>query len=234
LLVFLLDSFLKVDLKSPRANSGLASTFYYSAIMSMLPPFRVAFALLVKPKALGFLMLIGQFVLGGLMFLAGAQKLVTRRGFERTLRYTFEVPRSLSVPLAVGLPIAECGLGVALLVLVQMRITPLITGLMLLVFTGKLMQLRLNGLRSLDCGCFGSDQEEHPIANLILRNCFLIALATTVFLMPPNSAFWPRESRLVYVGLAATTTITFLVAATLIGRGFVLFRGLGQDGRSPE
>lgn len=185
----------------------------------------------VELKGFGFLVLLSQFVLGGLMLLAGAQKLISRQGFERTLRYTFDTPRSFSVPLSICLPVIECLLGLALIFLVQIRITSLLTGLLIVLFSGKLIQLRISGTRNLDCGCFGSDQEERPISNLLGRNLLLVVLAVMVFVAPPNSASWPAENRLIYVGLAATTAISFLLLAAMINRGLVLFRGVAHTGK---
>jgi hypothetical protein len=201
--------------------------------MLTFQPFGFQFIAFLDPGSLQFYVLLCQFVLGGLMLVAGLQKVFSRNEFERTLRYTFGIPRRFSASLALCLPVVESLLGLMLIYLVQSRIASSLTALLLVLFSCKLIQLRLVGIQSLECNCFGTDQEERPISILIFRNMLLIVLAAIVFLEPPNPASWSVEHPFIYVVLTATTAISFLLLVSIFSRVLILFRGAAHATKNP-
>lgn len=84
-----------------------------------------------------------RFVLGPLLLVSGCNKLSARADFEKTLFYTFNVPRRLSALIARYLPVVEIVVGMCVLAGLQARVAAIATAVLLGLFCGKLLQLYL-------------------------------------------------------------------------------------------
>lgn len=164
--------------------------------------------------------------------MAGWNKSSNRTDFEKVLRYGFNVRRSHSTIIGRYLPVLEIILGLSLVLGVKVRLTAAGVILLLILFSGKLIRLRLAGVRRLLCGCFGSSQEEHSIAGLTARNALLVALAAVVAFIPSDFlSSWPAGPRAPEVVLTACTSIGCFLIVTMIPRIYLTFHGAGRTQR---
>jgi len=90
----------------------------------------------------------------GLMFiLAGLTKILKPKPFVEALRTYMILPVSLLSPVAVGLPLAELGLGIAILRLGQSRAIAVMCALLLLTFAVAMAVNLSRGHGNTPCGC---------------------------------------------------------------------------------
>ncbi len=115
-----------------------------------------------------------RWLLGGLFLWAGAVKLVAPKSFARTIDAFGLVPEPLLAPLAIGLPLLELGIGMA--VIRRWRGGgPAMAGLLLL-FMAVLGYALAQGL-DIDCGCFSiADRQAHTSLQTALgRDLLMLA-----------------------------------------------------------
>lgn len=99
------------------------------------------------------------------------------------------VPDALIGPMAVGLPLLEALVGVALVTGVHARGAALIASGMLIAFAIGMVQAIARGI-DLDCGCFGHVVETRVSWLTVTRNVAL-TLACALVVLGPDLPLWP-------------------------------------------
>ena len=122
---------------------------------------------------------IARLVVGGVLLVAGALKVIDPQSSVAAVRAYELVPGWLERPIGWGLPFLELGLGLLLLAGLFTRIAALVSGLLLVVFIIAVVSAAVRGL-SIDCGCFGGGGQVAPgqtaYAAEIVRDLALLAL----------------------------------------------------------
>lgn len=95
--------------------------------------------------------------LAALFLWTGAQKLLEPGAFAASIANYRVLPEALVGAAAVGLPVLEMVVGLALLVPAYAQGAAVIVALLLSVFAAAMAQSKLRGI-DLDCGCFGAEQ----------------------------------------------------------------------------
>lgn len=113
----------------------------------------------------------------GLFFLtAGVLKATDMEHFIRQVRdYQIISDRVALVLTAWGLIVAECALGVGLVVLYRPRLILTLTGLLLVIFLGATGRAWMTGATE-DCGCFGAWAKRTPAEAMIEDLILLVAI----------------------------------------------------------
>lgn len=93
-------------------------------------------------------------VLGVVWLWAGWSKLHDPRAFVQTVRAYDATPEWLSKAIGYGLPVLEVCIGILLIVGVAVRISAIVSAVLLLVFLVGLVQAAARDIQ-LECGCFG-------------------------------------------------------------------------------
>lgn len=132
-----------------------------------------------------------------LLFLwAGVSKLLDPKTFARSIDAFGLVPEPMLVVTALGLPVLEIFIAVA--VALRWRCGLPLMGAMLLLFIGVLWYGVLQGLE-VDCGCFSlAEQGTHTsLRQAFWRDWLMLAAALYVYLTdrPGRSAFKRQPSR---------------------------------------
>lgn len=117
-------------------------------------------------------------LLGGLLVVAGAAKLLDRRGFLMAVAEYRVLPKALERPYAALVPWVETALGVLLLLGLGTTVAAALAIPLLLSF-GIAIGLNLWRRREFDCHCFGSLREE-PIGWPLLLRAALLSGAAAV------------------------------------------------------
>ncbi len=99
------------------------------------------------------------------------------------------LPDSVIGPMAVGMPLLELLVGLALVSGVHARGASLVAAGMLVVFAIAMIQAIVRGI-DLDCGCFGHVVETRVSWLTVLRNVAL-TIASLVVVMGPDLPLWP-------------------------------------------
>jgi hypothetical protein len=142
---------------------------------------------------------------------SGVMKLRDVEAFEGSLANYQLAPTSLEKPLAYLLPIFEC-IAAAGLLLASTRVAAASMALALLVvFTGAIGINLARGRTNIDCGCFGPALRQELSGWLLLRNLFLMMLATTVIL--PTSGRAIESIDLVTIVLGGLTLVILYASA---------------------
>ncbi|TSD97213.1 DoxX family membrane protein [Skermania sp. ID1734] len=107
------------------------------------------------------------------------------------------LPESLVRPVATGLPALEIALGLLLVIGLGVRVTALVSALLLLVLIAAIASSWARGL-SIDCGCFGgggaADVGAWDYAREILRDIGFLILAGWLIAFPRSAfALGPRS-----------------------------------------
>jgi protein-disulfide isomerase len=129
---------------------------------------------------------LARLVLGVVWLWAGWAKLRSPRSFTQVVRAYDATPEWLSKAIGYGLPVLEICLGVLLIVGVVVRMTAIVSALLLVVFAIGLIQAAARDIQ-LSCGCFGGGGATGGKTTYtldLLRDAGLLVLA--VFL-----ARWP-------------------------------------------
>ena len=95
--------------------------------------------------------------LAALFIWTGAQKLIEPGAFAAAIANYRVLPDLLVGFAAVGLPVLELVVGLALLWPLYAQGAAVIVGVLLVVFAAAMAQSKLRGI-DLDCGCFGASQ----------------------------------------------------------------------------
>lgn len=117
---------------------------------------------------------------------AAVPKLGDPVAFARDIDHYRLVPAPLLGPLAVGLPLLEALIGVALITGVHAQGAALVALVMLLSFAGGMVQALARGI-DLDCGCFGSALAARVSGFTVARNLGLAALCLPVLFLRPGA-----------------------------------------------
>lgn len=123
----------------------------------------------------------GRVLLSALFLWAAVGKIIDPQEFSTAIANYQLLPAAVVPPLAVGLPVFEVILSLTLLWPPLHRGSALLTGLMLWMFAGAMLQAQMRGI-DLDCGCFGTDTPVAVGADTILRNLALGSLALWIAL----------------------------------------------------
>jgi hypothetical protein len=87
---------------------------------------------------------------------AGSAKLIDPGTFAQDISHYRVLPEKLIPALAVGLPVLECVVALALLTRAYLSGAAWLSTGMLALFAGAMAQAKLRGI-DLDCGCFGRE-----------------------------------------------------------------------------
>jgi uncharacterized membrane protein YphA (DoxX/SURF4 family) len=119
--------------------------------------------------------------LGCVFLWAGAAKIIDPRAFARTISAYDLVPDLLLVPLAIGLPVVEILVGLAILLNVRWGLQ-LVSGLLAL-FLALLAYGIKKGL-NVDCGCFSAQElgAQDGLRLAFLRDLGLMAIVAYLFI----------------------------------------------------
>jgi peroxiredoxin/uncharacterized membrane protein YphA (DoxX/SURF4 family) len=123
-------------------------------------------------------LLLARLLLGAIFGIAGIAKLADRRGTHEAVQ-GFGVPAGLALPLALGLPVAELTIAIALLPRATAAEGALAAAGLLLLFTTGIAVNLARG-RSPDCHCFGQLHSAPAGWRTLARNGGLAGLAAFV------------------------------------------------------
>jgi len=145
-------------------------------------------------STVGWVMLAGRLLLGGVWIAAGAAKLPDPAGSVRAVRAYQVLPEAIVPVVGFGLPVLEVALGLLLVLGVAVRFGAILSAFLLVAFIAGVSSAWARGL-AIDCGCFGgggavaADRTRYGIE--ILRDSALLLVAVAL-------ARWPA-SRLALV-----------------------------------
>lgn len=108
-----------------------------------------------RADVLGWLVLAGRLVLGGVWIVAGALKVTDLDASVRAVRAYRLLPDLAAQVLGAGLPVVEIVLGVLLVVGLGVRVAGALSVLLMGAFVVGIASAWARGLQ-IDCGCFGS------------------------------------------------------------------------------
>src|SRR5689334_9485583 len=165
-------------------------------------------------------LLVLRLLLALVFAVAGIAKLVDRDAFRRTLG-EFGMPRRLTGPGAVLLPLAELAVAVLLIPGATARIGAGAALALLAVFCGAVAVALVRGVRP-DCACFGSVRSAPVGRGTLGRNAFLGALAAAVTL-DPGASLAPAALAAAALGLALVP-VAWLCQELLRRHGRLLLR----------
>lgn len=114
--------------------------------------------------------------LAALFLWTGAQKLLEPGAFAASIANYRVLPELLVGAVAIGLPVLEVVVGLALLVPLYARGAAVIVAALLVVFAAAMAQSKLRGI-DLDCGCFGAEQQSQVSWLKVTVNLGLAMLA---------------------------------------------------------
>jgi len=128
--------------------------------------------------------------LGVVWIVAGAAKVTALDESVRAVRAYRLLPDLAAQIVGAGLPVVEILLGVLLLLGAGVRVSAVLSALLMLAFVIGIGSAWVRGLR-IDCGCFGSGGElaagEQPTyGRELVRDLALLAAAVVVALSPPG------------------------------------------------
>lgn len=150
--------------------------------------------------------------LAGVLFTAGAGKLLDRKGAERSAR-RFGVPGEMAGPFAVALPLVEIALAFLLVYGPTFVYGAAGAALLLTVFTLVMAWQMVRG-RAPDCHCFGQLHSEPVGVRTLLRNAGLILLALLLL--------FNVEAETGFARLTGIADPAFVLGLALAGMLFVL------------
>jgi uncharacterized membrane protein YphA (DoxX/SURF4 family) len=185
----------------------------------------------METSALEFLAFVARLAVGSLFLIAGATKLLDRRGLERTLasfplaRPIARSPARLRSASAV-IPIVELLLGALFVV----GIAPLLTGaaiVMLLALFTLGLALALSRQESAPCGCMGARSAKPLSGTHIARNGGFIAAATFGALASGGSPSLPLA------GADESVAVAWLGAAVAAGLATMVIRSQSLGAPAP-
>ena len=135
-------------------------------------------------------------VLGGVLLVAGAAKIIDPQASVAAVRAYELLPDGLATVVGWGLPFVEIVLGVLLLAGIAVRPAALATAVLLVVFIAAVASAAARGL-SIDCGCFGGGGPVPPgqtaYAAEIVRDLALLAVAGWLVARPQSRLSLGRD-----------------------------------------
>ncbi len=142
---------------------------------------------------------------------SGVIKLRDIEAFEGSLANYQIVPTWLEKPLAYLLPMLECTAAVGLLPTSTRALAASMVLALLLIFSLAISVNLARGRTNIDCGCFGPALRQELSGWLLLRNLFLMILATFVIL--PTSGRPTESLDAVTIALGALTLVILYASA---------------------
>jgi uncharacterized membrane protein YphA (DoxX/SURF4 family) len=133
---------------------------------------------------------IARLILGGVWIAAGVTKVTDLDASVRAVRAYRLLPETLAQVIGAGLPMVEILLGVLLIVGAGVRVSAVVSAVLMSAFVVGIASAWARGLR-IDCGCFGSGGElaagQDPTYGLELaRDTGLLLLSLFVAARPPG------------------------------------------------
>jgi uncharacterized membrane protein YphA (DoxX/SURF4 family) len=133
--------------------------------------------------------LVFRLVLGGVLLAAGLLKYQHLDKSQMAVRAYELLPIALANFLGLVLPFLEIAVGILLIIGAAVRVSALISGLLMLAFSIGIAQAWARGL-SIDCGCFGGGGQVAPgTANYLpelVRDAGLALMAFYLFRFPQS------------------------------------------------
>lgn len=126
-------------------------------------------------------------VLAGVLGYAGLLKVGDPLASTRAVRAYQLLPESVVKPVGYGLPFLEIALAVLLVVGLAVRVSGILSGLLMLAFIVAIISVWVRGI-SIDCGCFGGggevDASQTKYPQEILRDVGLVAASAWLAIFP--------------------------------------------------
>lgn len=133
--------------------------------------------------------LIFRLVLGGVLLVAGLLKYQHLDKSQMAVRAYELLPIALANFLGIVLPYLEIAVGILLIIGAAVRVSAVISGLLMFAFSIGIAQAWARGL-SIDCGCFGGGGQVAPgTANYLpelVRDAGLAFMAFYLFRFPQS------------------------------------------------
>lgn len=143
----------------------------------------------MSPKVLTIVATVFRFVLAGILLYAGGIKIMEPHG-ARDAIFAYRIfPPSWGGVLGYALPLLEIGLGLLLLIGLFVRISALVTAILMLAFVAGIASVWSRGY-SIDCGCFGGGGDISPEGRAarytqeILRDLLFAGMGFWLFAKP--------------------------------------------------
>jgi uncharacterized membrane protein YphA (DoxX/SURF4 family) len=133
--------------------------------------------------------LVFRLVLGGVLLAAGLLKYQHLDKSQMAVRAYELLPIALANFLGLVLPFLEIAVGILLIIGAAVRVSALISGLLMLAFSIGIAQAWARGL-SIDCGCFGGGGQVAPgtasYLPELVRDAGLALMAFYLFRFPQS------------------------------------------------
>ena len=133
--------------------------------------------------------LVFRLVLGGVLLIAGLLKYQHLDKSQMAVRAYELLPIALANFLGIVLPFLEIAVGILLIIGAAVRVSAIISGLLMFAFSIGIAQAWARGL-SIDCGCFGGGGQVAPgTANYLpelVRDAGLALMAFYLFRFPQS------------------------------------------------
>jgi uncharacterized membrane protein YphA (DoxX/SURF4 family) len=135
------------------------------------------------------IVLVLRLVVAAVFLAASLPKIADPTSFATDIDNYRMVPDALIGPMAIGLPLLETVVGIALVTGVHARGASIVAAAMLVTFAIAMVQAIARGI-DLDCGCFGHVVETRVSWLTVARNASL-TLACVVIARGPDLPLWP-------------------------------------------
>jgi uncharacterized membrane protein YphA (DoxX/SURF4 family) len=149
----------------------------------------VATPVATRPAATPWVSTAARLVLGAVLVVAGAVKVVDPQASVAAVRAYELLPPGLETLVGWGLPFLELVLGLLLLTGIAVRPTAVATAVLLGLLVTAVASAAARGL-SIDCGCFGGGGSVPPgqtaYAAAIVRDLALLATAVWLIARPQS------------------------------------------------
>jgi uncharacterized membrane protein YphA (DoxX/SURF4 family) len=135
--------------------------------------------------------LIFRIVLAGVLLYAGGVKLIEPHGARDAIMAYRIFPPAWAPVMGYALPLLEIALGLFLLVGLFIRLSAIITALLMFAFVAGIISVWVRGY-SIDCGCFGGGGDISPAGRAarytqeIVRDLVFTGMGLWLFV-------WPRS-----------------------------------------
>jgi len=147
-------------------------------------------AFLATPRG-RILVVVLRFVVASLFLTSSITAISDPTAFATDIDNYRMMPDGLIGPMAVGMPLLELLVALALVTGVHARGAALVASAMLVVFAIAMVQAIVRGI-DLDCGCFGHVVETRVSWLTVGRNAVL-TLACGLVVMGPDLPLWPMR-----------------------------------------
>lgn len=175
-----------------------------------------------------YLATAARWIVGAALLVAGATKLQSSKTFANTVAGYGVLPRLLTRPVGVALPLIEVLLGLALLLGIGTAVAGAISAALFAVFGAAVAWNLARGNR-VPCGCFGASRSELIGPGTLVRDtalfgCSIMAallanpyLVVTPFPQPDSGPLPPRVDGFPLALMSAATLAVYLVVGTMLG-----------------